>query len=133
MKPLFITILLATALFSCTQAESKSHENSLQQATFESVSVEKFDSIICDTTGVILLDVRTAQEYADGHIDRAINIDVKRDDFDSIANSTLVKEKTIAVYCRSGRRSKTASEKLANNGYKVVELDSGYNGWTEYK
>ena len=136
MKSLFFSILIIFMVFaSCTRicktVNDNSHESRMQQATFESASVERFDSILSDSIGVILLDVRTAEEFATGHIKNAINIDVKRNDFDSIANSELQKDKIIAVYCRSGRRSKIASEKLAKNGFKVIELELGYNDWTK--
>ena len=97
---------------------------------FKSVAVQEFANIISDTTTVILVDVRTAEEYGSGHIENALNIDVKHDDFEEIAIKTLPKNKTVAVYCRSGRRSKKAAEILSKNGYNVIELDSGYTGWT---
>ena len=97
---------------------------------FKSVAVQQFANIISDTTTVILVDVRTAEEYGSGHIENALNIDVKQDDFEEIAIKTLPKNKTVAVYCRSGRRSKKAAEILSKNGYNVIELDSGYTGWT---
>ena len=97
---------------------------------FKSVAVQEFANIIADTTTIILVDVRTAEEYGSGHIENALNIDVKQDDFEEIAIKTLPKNKTVAVYCRSGRRSKKAAEILSKNGYKVIELDSGYTGWT---
>ena len=97
---------------------------------FKSVAVQEFANIISDTTTIILVDVRTAEEYGSGHIENALNIDVKQDDFEETAIKTLPKNKTIAVYCRSGRRSKKAAEILSQNGYKVIELDSGYTGWT---
>lgn len=75
------------------------------------------------------LDVRTAEEYADGHIENTLNIDVLKDDFQEKALITLPKDKTIAVNCRSGKRSKNAAKILVKNGYKVIELDEGYNGW----
>ena len=74
--------------------------------------------------------MRTAEEYGSGHIENALNIDVKQDDFEKNAINMLPKDKTIAVYCRSGRRSKKAAEILSKNGYNVIELDSGYTGWT---
>lgn len=74
-------------------------------------------------------DVRTAEEYADGHIENTLNIDVLKDDFQEKALITLPKDKTIAVNCRSGKRSKNAAKILVKNGYKVIELDEGYNGW----
>lgn len=97
---------------------------------FKSVAVQEFANIISDTTTVILVDVRTAEEYGSGHIENALNIDVKQDDFEKNAINMLPKDKTIAVYCRSGRRSKKAAEILSKNGYNVIELDSGYTGWT---
>ena len=79
--------------------------------------------------GVQLVDVRTASEYADGHIPNAVNIDVLSSDFaEKIA--TLDKAKTLAIYCRSGRRSKAAAEQAVKLGFKVVELDGGVLSWS---
>ena len=107
-------------LFSCN---AQSPDNA-----FKSVEVEEFAKVIADTT-VIRLDVRTPEEYAEGHIDNAVNIDVQNKKKKKKAVSTLPKDKTIALYCRSGRRSKNAAKILSANGYNVVELNSGYNGW----
>ena len=100
-----------------------------QQQNFESLDVEAFEKVISDTS-VVRLDVRSIDEYASGHIAKAINIDVMKDDFTTKATSLLPKDKTIALYCRSGRRSKKAAGILAENGYKVIELNSGISGWT---
>lgn len=100
-----------------------------QNAGFKSLSVNEFESALTGTD-VLCLDVRTADEYAEGHIADAINVDVQRDDFEARAVALLPKDKTVAVYCRSGRRSKTAANILVKNGYSVVELSNGYNGWT---
>ena len=99
-----------------------------QQQNFESLDVEAFEKVISDTS-VVRLDVRSIDEYASGHIAKAINIDVMKDDFKSKATSLLPKDKTIALYCRSGRRSKKAAGILVENGYKVIELNSGISGW----
>lgn len=93
-----------------------------------SVSVEEFERIIADKN-ITILDVRTAEEYAEGHIALAMNIDVKQADFDSKAKKSLDKSKTLAVYCRSGNRSKKACDILNANGFKVVELSTGIMGW----
>lgn len=100
-----------------------------QQQNFESLDVEAFEKVISDTS-VVRLDVRSIDEYASGHIAKAINIDVMKDDFKTKATSLLPKDKTIALYCRSGRRSKKAAGILVENGYKVIELNSGISGWT---
>ena len=99
-----------------------------QQQNFESLDVEAFEKVISDTS-VVRLDVRSIDEYASGHIAKAINIDVMKDDFKTKATSLLPKDKTIALYCRSGRRSKKAAGILAESGYKVIELNYGISGW----
>ena len=95
---------------------------------FESVDAAEFAREIAKE-GVQLVDVRTAAEYADGHIPNAVNIDVYSADFaEKIAK--LDKERTVAIYCRSGRRSKSAAEQAVKLGFKVVELDGGVLSWS---
>ena len=94
---------------------------------FESVEAAEFAREIAKE-GVQLVDVRTASEYAEGHIPNAVNIDVYSPDFaEQIAK--LDKEQTVAIYCRSGRRSKSAAEQAVKLGFKVVELDGGVLSW----
>ena len=99
-----------------------------QNEGFKSLSIEEYAKAIEDTT-IVRLDVRTAEEYADGHIEKALNINVLKSDFEQKAVAALPKNKTIAVNCRSGKRSKNAARILVKNGFKVIELDEGYNGW----
>lgn len=115
-------LAMLCSLFSCTA----------QNDEFRSLTVEEYAKAIEDTT-VVRLDVRTAEEYADGHILNAINIDVLKDDFESKAVATLPKDKTIAVNCRSGKRSKNAARILVKKGFKVIELDAGFNDWVAKK
>ena len=69
-------------------------------------------------------------EYAEGHIPGThFNIDVLEDRYTEIALKTLPKEKPVALYCRSGNRSKNAARILAENGYQVLELGTGFQGW----
>ena len=100
------------------------------QQNFENTDPQGFEALIADTT-VVILDVRTAEEYKDGHIANALNIDVKQDDFVKKAIAKLPKDKTIAVYCRSGRRSANAAEQLAKKGYKCINLYGGILAWIE--
>ena len=97
-------------------------------ADFRSVDADTFAQIIEDTT-IVRLDVRTANEFAQGHIPGAILIDVTQADFRQKAEQLLPKDKTIALYCRSGRRSKNAAMQLAQHGYQVVGLNTGFNSW----
>ena len=102
------------------------------QKNYEDVDVSGFAELIADSS-VIVLDVRTADEYGDGHIERAINIDVKKDDFLQKAKAAIPTDKTIAVYCRSGRRSANACGKLSSVGYKCVNLKGGILAWMDEK
>lgn len=95
-----------------------------------SVSAREFDKEI-KADSVQLLDVRTPQEYAEGHIDGALNINVQSDDFQQVAEKELSKDSTILVYCRSGRRSMNAAEILTKLGYKVVNFKGGIIEWRE--
>ena len=101
-----------------------------QKAQFRTVDAEEFAEIIADTS-VVLLDVRTADEYREGHIKDALNIDVLKSDFEKKACSAIAEGKTVALYCRSGNRSKKAAAVLAGR-YKVIELGTGYNGWVRW-
>lgn len=81
------------------------------------------------TDSVQLVDVRTPQEYEEGHINGAININVQSKDFQKIVEKELSKDSTVLVYCRSGRRSLEAAGVLTKLGYKVVNLKGGIIEW----
>ena len=98
------------------------------QQNFENADVQEFAELIADSN-VVVLDVRTAAEFAEGHIQRAILIDQGQSDFMEKAKATLPTDKTIAVYCRSGRRSANAAGRLADVGYKCVNLKGGIIAW----
>ena len=116
----FITCLLAT--IGLTTA--------CGQHNYEDVDVQTFKSLT-EGQDIILLDVRTAEEFAEGHIEGAINIDQGQDGFLERAKALLSVDKTIAVYCRSGRRSASAAGRLADEGYKCVNLKGGILAWKE--
>lgn len=94
------------------------------------VDVPGFAKIINDTDNVTVLDVRTPAEYDGGHIEGAVNIDWQASGFMKKVGESVDKNKTVAVYCRSGRRSAAAGEALAKAGYKVVNLIGGYEAWS---
>ncbi len=98
------------------------------QQNFENTDVLGFAELIADTS-VVVLDVRTAAEFAEGHIERAIQIDQGQSDFVEKVKATLPIDKAIAVYCRSGRRSANAAGRLADVGYKCVNLKGGIMAW----
>ena len=99
------------------------------QEAFRSVDVAEFERAVADESYVVL-DVRTPEEHAEGHISGTdFNINVLDEGFTTEALAVLPKDKSVALYCRSGNRSKRAAMILAENGYDVVELATGYNGW----
>jgi rhodanese-related sulfurtransferase len=74
------------------------------------------------------VDARTPEEFSEGHIPGAVNMDVKSADFDAQI-ATLNPVRPVAVYCRSGRRSKLAAERMTNAGLQVTELAEGILSW----
>ena len=100
-----------------------------QTNNFKTVDVAEFAKAVADTS-YIVLDVRTPAEHAEGYIPGThYNIDVLEDSYITTALTTLPKDKPVALYCRSGNRSKNAARMLAENGYEVVELGTGFRGW----
>ena len=100
-----------------------------QTNNFKSVGVDEFETLIAESD-VVVLDVRTAAEHAEGFIAGThYNIDVLEESFIDVAIERLPKDKIIALYCRSGNRSKSAARILTESGYQVVELGTGFRGW----
>lgn len=97
---------------------------------YENMNVQQFAKFI-EGKQVQLLDVRTPEEYAQGHIAGAANIDVFNRDFIRLAEKDLDKSKPVAVYCRSGKRSADAARQLAAKGFKVVNLEGGIMAWAQ--
>jgi len=100
------------------------------QRSYENADVKGFVEL-AERPDVVVLDVRTAEEFKEGHIAGAINIDQAQSNFIEMSKDVLPTDKMIAVYCRSGRRSASAAEKLAVEGYKAVNLKGGIIAWKE--
>lgn len=114
-KILFI-LAITSAAFACNGKKN-----------YESVNAEQFATALA-TQQPQIIDARTPEEFQQGHIPGAQNIDVKSNEFDTQI-SKLDKSRLVAVYCRSGRRSKMAAERLVSAGFNVVELDGGILSW----
>ena len=101
-----------------------------QAKKFRTVDVAEFAKAVSDTSYVVV-DVRTPAEHAAGHIPGTqFNIDVLEDSYTKTALKVLPKDRPVALYCRSGNRSKNAARILAENGYQVLELGTGFRGWS---
>lgn len=97
---------------------------------FKNLSTDQFEELIKDSN-IQLVDVRTVVEYSDGHIPGSININALDQSFATDAEEILQKDQPVAVYCKSGRRSRNAAKILVEKGYKVYNLDKGILGWQE--
>ena len=113
----FMTVLLLAGCASPAKGES-----------YRQIHMDEAIVLMEEETDYILLDVRTAEEFAEKHIPGAINIPNE-----SIGTAEIPelpdKDQLILVYCRSGNRSKQASEKLAALGYTNVTEFGGINDW----
>ena len=99
------------------------------EKTYRQITMEEAITMMEEESGYIILDVRTAQEYSEKHIPGAINIPnetIGTEDIPELPD----KEQLILVYCRSGNRSKQASEKLVKLGYTNIVEFGGINDWT---
>ena len=101
-----------------------------QKIGYNSVDANKFADIIQKANKIQIVDVRTPDEFSEGHLPGAVNIDVNGTDFAEQIKK-LDKKVPVAVYCRSGRRSKAAATQLSEQGFEVVELDGGIISWQE--
>ena len=98
-------------------------------AEYSSITMEEAKEIFSQAGDYIILDVRRADEFAEGHIPGAINI-ANEDIGDSKPEALADANQVIYVYCRSGRRSKEASAKLAALGYTNIVECGGILDWT---
>ena len=92
------------------------------------ITPAKLDSILT-RSAVQLLDVRTPEEFAEGHIAGAQNINVQAPDFLGKSARSIAKDRPVYIYCRSGKRSMTAAAMLSENGYRTINLDGGILAW----
>lgn len=98
---------------------------------YKDLSADAFEKMLQEDGAAQLVDVRTPEEYAAGHIPGAINIDWFADDFIDKAKASLTTDRPVMVYCRSGKRSAKAAWKLDGNEFRTYNLLGGYLGWTE--
>ncbi len=99
-----------------------------KEAPYQQISQEEAKEMM-DTQEVVILDVREQDEYDSGHIPSAVLLPVGSIDEDTAAAVIPEKDSTVLVYCRSGRRSKTASSALAELGYTNIFEFGGIITW----
>jgi len=115
-----ITVLCLTLFLGTTFGQSKE---------LKSLSAHEFEQLLKDKK-VQLVDVRTPDEYQSGHIKGAKNINIGDPVKFEAEAAKLNKKVPVAVYCRSGRRSKIAGQRLIDKGFVVYDLNQGILEWT---
>ena len=124
LKGLIIMILISLSLFGMTACGGENGKVS----TYEQITAEQAKTIMDTEKDYIIIDARTEEEFAEGHIKNAILI--PEYEIANRAEKELPnKDALILVYCRSGRRSKIASEELVNLGYTNVKEFGGIIDW----
>ena len=118
----FIPFLLLLFLLAGCTAPAES------EATYRQISMDAAITMMEEESNYIILDVRTPEEFADQHIPGAINIPNETIGAEEIPELPD-KEQLILVYCRSGNRSKQASDKLVKLGYANIVEFGGINDW----
>ena len=101
--------------------------NSKATKSFDSVDATLFADVI-ENEQVQIIDTRTPEEFSEGHIPGAVNIDIDSEEFTAKV-AELDKSRPVAVYCRGGRRSKEAAEHMVSCGLEVTELTDGILSW----
>ncbi len=124
MKLKILTILLAVlTLGGCAAGK-----DAVNDMTYRQITMNEAVELMNNETDYIILDVRRTDEFAAGHIPNAINLpneDIGSDEISELPN----KDQLILVYCRSGNRSRQASEKLAALGYTNIVEFGGIVDW----
>ena len=122
-----VAIIIVATIIMKQQGIVKSDDS--VSIDFTSITMEEAKDIFATEGDYIILDVRRADEFSQGHIPGAINI-ANEDIIDTEPAELKDKNQTIYVYCRSGNRSKQASAKLAAMGYTSIVECGGIIDWT---
>ena len=119
IKSIYFMFFVCACLFGLFACSAKAQDK------FKNLSSDDFEKLIQDE------NIQRVAEYSQGHIPGSLNINVLDDKFSAEADELLDKERPVAVYCKSGRRSRNAARLLTQKGFKVYNLDKGFDNWKE--
>lgn len=121
VRNIYFLVLFLFAVTACTEKES---------SDLSSLSTEAFEKGINQPSEKIILDVRTPEEFSEGHIRNALLINFRDENFKKKVNE-LDKQLPVYIYCASGVRSDKAATVLKAEGFKeVYVLEKGLSDWT---
>ena len=124
LRGLVLMLLISLSLFGVTACGGDNEKAS----TYEQITAKEAKTIMDTEKDYVIIDARTEEEFAEGHIKNAILIP-EYEIAERAEKELLDKEQLILVYCRSGRRSKIASEELVKLGYTNVKEFGGIIDW----
>ncbi len=120
MKKILFALLAFLGLSSCSHAED----------SIPTLAPQEFSQALAADTTAVLMDVRTLEEYKTGHLEGVkIQLDYLQESVFAEGIKKLAADKTYYIYCRSGRRSHGAAEKMKALGLKVVDMKGGILAW----
>jgi rhodanese-related sulfurtransferase len=123
MKKLIFSVLILGSMIAC--------QSQTDTIPYGVLSSQEFKTVIQDHKNLVLIDVRTPAEFANGKIEGAKNIDVQSPDFLEQLK-LLDKDLEYGVYCARGRRSAIAADQMKKMGFtKIYDLEGGYNAWVK--
>lgn len=132
----YAATILALALTACSDERSPDSvsaepvtDAAVSATRIVDVSAADADEVIASDASLIVLDVRTPGEYSEGHIDKAVNVDFRADDFAKNL-AKLDKSKRYLLHCKSGTRSAGALQVMQEQGFEnVVHMTDGFDAW----
>ena len=121
---LSITLVLSFLVAACQQSANNG------KSVNEKVSIEQFEKLMAEKSNAIILDVRTPEEFAAGHVKGAVNLNIHDAAFKS-GLAKLDKSKPVFVYCKSGSRSADATAQMKDMGFgEVYNFGGGMLAWS---
>ena len=123
MKQILLLLVILLTFGGCGQTSEE------KNAGYQQISAEEAKQMIDEMDDELILDVREQDEYDEKHISDAVLFPVGMIDAETAEGIIPEKDTTVLVYCRSGNRSKTASQKLAELGYTQVYEFGGIKDW----
>ncbi len=124
MNKIILIFCITFILNSCTQAQKTQ-----QSTASKELAATEFAQAISNTADAVIVDVRTPEEFEKGHITNALNLNWYGSEFDKQV-ATLDKTKPVFVYCLTGARSSSATDRMRKAGFEnIIEMPGGMMDW----
>ena len=128
IKNIAIWVLFLLVLLTLAGCDSR-EEDAENIVSYQQITAEEAKSMMEEQPDAVILDVREQDEYDAGHIPGAVLLPVGTINQETAASAILEKDTVVLVFCRSGNRSKTASQALADLGYTQIYEFGGIKDW----